>query len=257
MIDVHIHYHDEPGYLENLIRTARSLGYTGVCLSAIGKTSRHMENEDVLEAARANDGFVFPLAYVPLDRTGPEAIERFREQGFYGLKVIDPGEDYDCEKYFPVYEKAEELGFPILFHTGIKARYPVEQRTVSRARHMKPQHLDAIARYFPDLNLIMAHIGGPWYEEAFMVARINPNIYMDLTSGSGWRVKGMTPDYFRRKLWWDGAWGKIVFGSDVHYTRMEWAVDVYRDILDNCEVSEPDRHAIWTGNMAGMLGLPQ
>ena len=255
MTDVHIHLQDEPGYLDGLLEAARALGYTGLCLSATGKRHNQVGNEEVLNAARAHPDLIFPFAWTLLDERKPEDIERFKEEGFFGLKVIDPEEDYDSQKYYPLYEKAEELSLPILFHTGIKARFPVEKRTVSRARHMKPVQLDAIARYFPRLNLILAHLGGPWYDEAFMVSRVNPNVYLELSSGSGWRVKGMGPEYFRGKLWWEGAWRKIVFGSDVRYPRLSWAVDVYRDILDGCEVAPEDREAIWTGNMSRMLGL--
>ncbi len=255
MIDVHIHLQDEPGYLDRLLEAAKGLGYAGVCLSATGRHHNQVGNDEVIQAARAHPEIIFPLAWTLLDKRTPEDIERFKEQGFFGLKVIDPEEDYDSDRYYPLYEKAQELRMPILFHTGLKARFPVEKRTVSRARHMKPLHLDAIARYFPGLNLVMAHLGGPWYEEAFMVSRVNPNIYLDLSSGSGWMVKGMGPGYFRGKLWWEGAWKKLVFGSDVHYDRLSWAVDVYRDILDGCEVSAEDRGAIWSGNMRRMLGL--
>ena len=64
-----------------------------------------------------------------------------------------------------------------------------------------------------------------------------------------------TGEYFRRRLWWEGAWRRIVFGTDVRYPRLSWAVEVYRDILDGCEVSAEDREAVWTGNMRRMLGL--
>lgn len=49
---------------------------------------------------------------------------------------------------------------------------------------MRPIYLDTIARAFPDLKIIGAHLGNPWYQEAAEVARWNPNVFFDLTGST-------------------------------------------------------------------------
>ena len=40
---------------------------------------------------------------------------RLRDQGFTGLKLEMPSHPYDHDRYMPIYERAEQLGMPILF----------------------------------------------------------------------------------------------------------------------------------------------
>jgi hypothetical protein len=70
---------------------------------------------------------------------------------------------------------------------------------------MMPACLDAVARAFPGLNIVGAHLGAPWHEEASMMARMHPNYYVDLTGAwwGGWRAnKG--PEFYRYHFFWEG-----------------------------------------------------
>ena len=49
---------------------------------------------------------------------------------------------------------------------------------------MKRIYLDHIARLFPRLNIIGAHFGNPWWEEAWTMLKSNDNIYADLSGGT-------------------------------------------------------------------------
>ncbi len=253
IIDIHVHLEDEPGYLEGLVAEARRLEFARLCLSGTGAYHNHLEDDDILKAHQDDPDLIFPLCFMKHDEWTPATIEAKHAEGFRGIKTIDPAKDYDDQSYYPLYETAAGLGMPILFHTGIKARFPADEPTVARTKQMRPITLDAIARYFPKLQLIGAHIGPPWYDEAMMVSRVNPNVYMEFSSGSGWAKKGLTPEWFRQKLWWDGAWKKVVFASDVHFNRLEWSVEVYEEILGGAGVSPEDCDAVWSGTLGAIL----
>jgi predicted TIM-barrel fold metal-dependent hydrolase len=253
MIDVHNHLWDSPGYLDALVEASHAAGIKQICLNGLGPGYRLGANEDVLAAARAYPETVIPVGYLRLGVDPPGTVTRLAEQGFMGLKVINPLASYGNEDYFVHYDEAAALGLSILFHTGIIARRPDDRKDHVNCAKMKPVALDAIARAIPDLNLIMAHIGGPWYEEAFMVTRVNPNVYCDITCGAGWLVKGMGPDYFREKLWWPGAWEKILFGTDVKTDRIQWAVDEHRAILDGAGVPSDVQEKIYQGTARRLL----
>jgi hypothetical protein len=90
-----------------------------------------------------------------------------------------------------------------------------------RSENYRPIHLEPIAHEFPDLTLIIAHLGVCWTEEAATLCRMFPNIFADLSGRSdGWRAS-KSIDWFTRTLYWDTAHRKILFGSDVHADELE------------------------------------
>jgi predicted TIM-barrel fold metal-dependent hydrolase len=137
---------------------------------------------------------------------------------------------------------------------------------------MKPILLDRIARRFPSLKLIGAHLGNPWYEEAAMTLFWNENLYFDL---SGTVLKRKGPEWFNEVLWWDAQrmwrltgsktthfvnvashpFERICFGSDVPIEEMEQVLDEYRQILAGVDAPVQVQERVLGGNMAGILNL--
>jgi len=253
VIDIHGHLWDTPGYLDELVAASKAAGIEKICLNGLGDGYKQKTNDDVLAAAKAYPDVVIPIGYLRLGVDPPGTVTEMARRGFKGLKVINPVCAYDDEAYFDHYDEAAGLGLPILFHTGIIARRPLDRKEHVNCAKMKPVTLDTIARAIPTLNLIMAHLGVPWYDEAFMVTRTNPNVYFEITSGAGWRVKGMGPQYFKQKLWWPGAWEKMVFGTDVKTDRIQWSVDEYRVILDGAGVPPETQRKIYTDTLRRLL----
>src|SRR5690606_5179353 len=105
----------------------------------------------------------------------PEAVDRYAAQGFKGYKITNPRAAYDDEAYFPIFERMERTGMPLLAHTGILLRFPVPAGTRVNSNWMRPICLDPVLRSFPKLNIIGAHLGVPWHEEASSMARMHPN----------------------------------------------------------------------------------
>jgi predicted TIM-barrel fold metal-dependent hydrolase len=171
-------------------------------VSSLGPPFTHPGNHAVEDALRKHPDVIIGFGYVPLGRGGtPKMVEDLHRRGFRGLKVIIPTRDYDDQSYWPIYRKAEQLKMPILFHTGVMARteefaarYPhvPELKGIDHSvshvscRKMSPETLDAIAKTFPNLKLIMAHFGSfGRRDNASAVIQWNPNVYADLTEW-GW-----------------------------------------------------------------------
>lgn len=72
-----------------------------------------------------------------------------------------------------VYRRAEELGIAVYFHAGW---HPLGCHLSDYAR---PARFAGIARDFPKLNVVLAHIGLGWQEEAVQLAEAYRNIYFD------------------------------------------------------------------------------
>jgi predicted TIM-barrel fold metal-dependent hydrolase len=159
-------------------------------------------NDEVLALAKPYREWLLPFAFVdlwdsPLDGN---IVEEFLSQGFRGLKCITPYFAYDHDYYLPVYEAAERLGLPVLFHTGLfrpgKAD-PVTRRPV--VANMRPLTLDRIARSFPNLKIVAAHMGTTLFrQEAAQLAMLHPNLYCDLAGNGSWMA--MQPEELSRLL---------------------------------------------------------
>jgi predicted TIM-barrel fold metal-dependent hydrolase len=64
---------------------------------------------------------------------------------------------YD-EFMYPIYEKAEKLGVPIIFHSGILFGFK------DSSRFCRPVNYEVLLN-FPDLKFALAHISWPWVDE--------------------------------------------------------------------------------------------
>jgi len=166
-----------------------------VCLSTHRRwrAAGYCINEDYLPIMKEYSDIIVGFAGVSLvanevDR--PDAIDQFKEQGFAGLKFEDNSFPYNHDIYWPLYARAEELQMPILFHTGILAPLIREERNYDArdridAENMRPYLLDRVARAFPELKLIGAHLGLPHAHEALCVMSVYENVYFDFSGGSG------------------------------------------------------------------------
>jgi len=262
-IDAHVHYSTEDGYADRLVEEEHRLGFDKVCLNGALWLDFKDGNTRVGEAMAKHPDTIVGFGFIPLGEEGPEAVRDLHQRGFLGLKMIRPPAPYDDKSFYPVYEAAEELGLVCLFHLGIVARTPLDkQYDVNNARH-RPVYLDTIARAFPRLKIVGAHFGNPWYEEAAMICRWNPNLYFDLSGSS---LKAKPPQFFDALLWWtetsqyrdpEGrhAWAKIVFGSDVDVPLIEDVMNDFQRTMDAIGL-RPDLQAqVFGGTMASLLGL--
>jgi predicted TIM-barrel fold metal-dependent hydrolase len=147
-------------------------------------------------------------------RLAVKELERAVTQlGLRGLKLHPTCQRFfpNEELYYPLWEKAQELRIPVLFHsghTGIGAGTP--GGTGLKLKYSRPiPYLDDVAADFPDLTIIGAHPSWPWQEEMLSVAVHKGNVFIDL---SGWSPKYFAPSLvqYSNTLLQD----KVLFGSD-------------------------------------------
>ena len=249
IIDMHNHLLNEPDYDAKLAETAKRIGIDRVCISGLGLPSENWlgdlspNNDDVLRAMERFPDTFIGFGVIRLGVDGAKKVQQLHRQGFRALKTTRPLKNYDDEQFDEVYAMAESLGMPILFHTGmILNTLRDKQDNVSSAR-MRPVMLDRVARTFPDLVIFIAHLGMPWYEEASQMARFHRNVYVDLSgSPAGWRNR-KSPQFFDELFYWENAYEKIVFGTDVHYNDMLASYQDYQRIfkLNNVPRTVQDR----------------
>jgi predicted TIM-barrel fold metal-dependent hydrolase len=120
-----------------------------------------------------------------------------------------------------VYEYAERNRLPILIHQGTTFAWRAPLRLAS------PLLLDEIALAYPDLVMIIAHLGHPWIPETIILIRKHPNLYADISAlfYRPWQF------YTGLRLALDyGVMEKLLFGSDYPFATPEETIEGIREI---------------------------
>jgi len=226
------------------------------------------DNEGVLEWMRRHPDIIVGFGYVELgpEVDPPEQIDRLKEQGFTGLKFIAPSEPYDHERYYPLYERAQALAMPILFHTGFLAISPSDGARRVSTDKMRAMRLDPIGRAFPDLRMIMAHLGNPEFHVGLSILMDFANIYGEFSgaSGSKWRETALRKVFAplpgadlrdeeeNQALRW---FTKLCFATD-NPEPPRW-IDLSQRLMDELELPQELQERFWWRNAAEVLRLDE
>lgn len=266
-IDSHTHLDTtDPDLLKAFVAECEKLE-TRACLFSVGPRCDHpyIDNDAVMNAAKHYPDHLIPFAFVDLwDTVDSDCVKRYAEAGFRGLKCITPYFPYDHDSYMPVYEKAEQLGLPIVFHTG---NYRANKTDLHDRRpmvtNMSPLTMDRIARSFQNLKVIMAHLGSSLFRhEAAGMLKLHPNVHADL-AGTG-SYQALTPEELTNLLRLPLAegnaaltsFGKLVMGSDAYVSTphlLSYAQTCYRDLLDSIGIDPPLQDRIFGHNLSSWL----
>ena len=255
IIDAHVHLLDEPGYLDKLLAAMDDCEIEKCCLSGLGPLFAQVGNEEVKKAFQTHSNRIIAAVYIRPGVDGPEAIDRAYEDGFRMVKVTLPLKPYNYPEYWALWERALEHKMPVLFHTGIVAPSAQGRGKGVSSWNMQPMQIEPISREFPDLGIIMAHLGVSSNMDAAEIARMRPNVYVDLTGEpEGWRVRA-DHEGMDKYLWWPGAFDKVAFGTDVHCSKMKQILkeDIAR--LDRLGIGEETRRKTFSENILRLLGL--
>jgi len=254
IIDAHVHLYLGEQALDDLIGACDAAGIDKVCLSACGVAFDEPENDGVAAAFRRYPDRVLGFGWVRLGEEGPDAVDRIADHGFAGIKVINPRLPYDHDALMPVYERAEARGLPILFHCGVVARTAMDKEMDVASERMRPVLLDRIARRFPGLKLIGAHLGAPWLDEACAVLHTNPNVWFDCTGVI--RRLVARPDSFPGSLLYGSSFRrKWVFGTDCRPAQTAAVAGLHHRLMRRLRLTEAEQAEVMGGRMARILGL--
>jgi hypothetical protein len=266
LIDCHVHHNGEHAFLDKL--TARLDQADGLAFLLV----KPADIDNVKPYIEEHRNRLIGFGDISLDSPNVLAdIDHAHKAGFRGLgEITKPQYNFDDRRYWPVYARAESYGMILLFHTGIVNRPNPEIPTDASSDRMRPGTLDLIARRFPKLTIIGAHLGNPDYATAGEIARWNPNLYWDV-SGSTLIKKQEDLAFFKSIFWWSSiasphtpksggsAFEKLVFGSDVfdgELDEFDRELERYHRMLDTCSVSKAAQQNIFAGTLWKILQGP-
>lgn len=190
-------------------------------------TDWNISNEDVAaHVSLAADRLLFFASIDPFKPGFMEELEKCHQQlRAVGVKLaplyqnVHPAD----RRYYEIYKYCVKHGLPILFHTGTSfvSGTPLE--------YSRPVYYDAIAVDFPELRMILAHLGHPWEGETIAVIRKNTNVYADLSAlyYRPWQFYNsmrLLVEYKTEK--------KLLFGSDFPFTTTDDSLNGVRAVND-------------------------
>jgi len=165
----------------------------------------------VMPFERADEINSFHPELIPVANLNPRYHENlslaFEEQvsrGARGLKIHSAHGMFlpNDPLLYPVYERCEGEGLPVLFHAGTSVFKG------AKLRYVDPYTFDDVINDFPDLKVVLCHGGrGFWYEIAEYLTRTSENVYIDV---SGLPPKNLLQYFPNLRRFPE----KFLFGSD-------------------------------------------
>ena len=138
---------------------------------------------------------------------------------YNGVALSDPRLD-------PVYEYCQKHNIPLTMHMGTTyaRNAPVD---MGRAIHVEP-----VALKYPDLTMILAHMGHPWYGDCIAVSRKQPNVFCEVSAlfYRPWQYYNILIEAQEDKII-----DKIFFGTDFPFSRVGESVDGLLNINNQVE----------------------
>jgi predicted TIM-barrel fold metal-dependent hydrolase len=163
------------------------------------------------------------------------------DYGFYGVKLNGAQNSFYIDHpdiSLPVVEEIARTGKLLAFHVGTDAYETTHPFRVAK-----------IARMFPEVQMLMVHMGGVAHHDlsnaAIEMAQECPNLTL-----IGSAVRAVAVLKAVKTL---GA-HRVCFGSDTPFALMHVEVAKYNALLDG-EVTPEDKHKIMAGNIARLMGL--
>ncbi len=243
IIDVHSHSWDFPEHFNDDFRCQARRARAGidVDLSVTYDAYRASASEEVrtivfggkarLSGLWVDDQYVADyvaahpktlIGFLSLDPTQEGWQDELREGheklGLRGIKLMSmyAGFRPDDSLLDPLWTYAQTHQLPVLLHTGTTfvAQAPLECTL--------PRHLDAVAIRFPDVKIILAHLGHPYEGECVAVIRKHPNVYADI-SALHYRPFQLYHSLMLVQEY--GVWDKVLFGTDFPFTTVDATID--------------------------------
>lgn len=177
-----------------------------------------------------------------------QEIEARRGQGARGIKLHPAAQRFHPSDHqlWPVYGRAQELGWPVIFHSGAFALGPASSADA------RLQNFPEMLAAFPRLTVVLGHMGFGDFETCSRLAREFPNAMFDCC----YVINGTEPspalsdDAAAAAIRSAGA-DRVMFGSD--YPWFDPALDAAR--INRLPLPEAGKRAVLYDNAARVFGV--
>ena len=191
-------------------------GIEKVLVQSVPPQATSLWGNDKLRELAAEHGDRFWVSQF-LDPRMPGALEALEKIAAAGLKVIKllppAGFQPDDPAFDDFWGTMERLGLVVMVHTGfITARHKREEKKAGAfmsSRYANPLFFDQPARKFPDLTIILCHLGGAlWHEEGAQMVTQHDNVWGDVSGFGLFALQRLLA--LRATV----DWSKVFWGND-------------------------------------------
>jgi uncharacterized protein len=242
----------EPG--EHLHKTIEFMDANNVTAGVVSGDNRAVQQWRVAHPERFLASYRPDLSLPDLQASA-DTFDQEAEQGLWhglgeltlpydGLPLNDPVLD-------PFLTICERRKLPVAYHTGLDGPAPMGSFRVEQG---DPLLLQEVVHKFPDLNIIIMHLGWPFFDHALYMMYAFPNVYGDLGVINWILGRAVFHRMLHEAVDTVGS-ERLLFGSD----QMAWpqmitpAVDA---VLSAGFLSEVDRRNILWNNAARIYPIP-
>ncbi|MFO0903428.1 MAG: amidohydrolase family protein [Pirellulales bacterium] len=169
------------------------------------------------------------LGFLSVDPVVPGWEDELRyghqQLGLRGVKLMPmyAGFRPDDHSLDPLWRYATQHHLPVLLHTGTTflSQAPLECTL--------PRWIDNVARRFPEVRIVMAHLAHPYEGECIVTIRKHPHVYADISAlhyrpWQFFQSLSLVQEY--------GVWHKLLFGSDYPFTTVNATIRDLRKMND-------------------------
>jgi uncharacterized protein len=213
-------------------------------------------DREVVEYASKQPALLIP--FFSIDPTEPgwrdEMAEGHQDLHMKGIKLMPmyAGFKPNAPELDDLWQYATRHGLPVLLHTGTTfiRNAPLDCTL--------PRLLDDVAIRFPDVRIILAHLGHPYEGEAIAVIRKHANVYSDC-SALHYRPFQLYHSLMLVQEY--GVWDKVLFGSDYPFTTVNASIAGIRSLNGMLEgtrlpqLNLDEIEAMFTRDTLGILGI--
>ena len=257
VIDCHTHL-DDDGRADALLRSMDEANIDSSIVIAETLPGDTSNAAQVLEAVRQSERLwalvncvfskIVELKYVE------ELTQLLHDEKVVGLKFYLGYEEYSPtdERLYQLYEYCEKHEVPIMFHTGV-----LEAGSTGLLEYSHPLQVDRVATRYPNLTIVMAHMGNPWLIDCAAVLSKNQNVYADMSAFFAEHQSITTHDFevFKQRMEqvrvFLYSYEKFLFGTDYPlYSQKE-----YLAAVEALEMEPREHEAVLHANAARLFGL--
>jgi uncharacterized protein len=169
------------------------------------------------------------LSVDPTQANWQDELKRgHQELGLRGVKLLPmyAGFSPDDPTLDPLWTYAQAQKLPVLLHTGTTfiAQAPL--------KYTIPSLIEPVAVRFPELKIILAHLGHPYEGDCVATIRKHPNVYADV-SALHYRPFQLYQSLMLVQEY--GVWDKVLFGTDYPFTNVNDSITGLRGLNDMLE----------------------
>ena len=167
-----------------------------------------------------------------------EILDKVNNHGAKGIKLHPSSQRHmpNDRRLWPAYQTAQELGLPAVSHAGTFS-IPIE--------YAQPRNFTEVLDSFPNLTLVMAHLGHGFIDEVTPMAKTYPNLQFDCCAiiSLNESERGLSDDNFTALIKEIGV-ERVMFGSDFPWYDPAIAIEQFLKL----DFSEEEKRLILAEN---------